>query len=404
MKLTNGLILLWMALFWMPIQAVAQKEFKPIRAAIKAKNGSEAMNLVERYEKDSILSQLPKLYDYGIQAQILINDAENVKAYLKQKYDTVRFFQSTCSIYEYVIKCDKAELALLALKGQKPKFQKANRQLLHQFYKNLGMGGRFFFAKGKYQEAMNLMSYYLETPLQPIWGADKDVTRKSEYTENAYIYQRAAFFSGNYSQVEQYKEQTLADTNYRRGAFELLARAAESRGDTVMMYHYLREGLTDYPGDTFFFTRMTDYFNHHDDFHNALVLADSLLERYPNQLLYLASRTVSLMNLHQYEEAIEAGKQCLELDSTIVDMHLYIGAAYCSLAGAVTLPTNINSRSYRNSMERIQSYYREALPYLENYRREHPELQDKWLPLLERIYWNLNMGEKYEEIEQLVKE
>lgn len=404
MKLTDRLIILLFVLAWMPVQVVAQKEFKPIRAAIKAKNGGEAMKLVERYEQDSILSRLPKLYEYGTQAQILINDAENVKAYLKQQYDTTKFFWSICKIYEYVIKCDKAELSLLALDGEKPKLQKNNRQLLHQFYKNLGMGGRYFFAKGKYPEAMEVMRYYLDTPLQPIWGGDKNVTLKNEYRENAYIYQRAAFFSGNDSLVERYKHLTLADSILRRGAFELLARAAESRGDTVMMYNYLRDGLTDYPGDTFFFTRMTDYFNHHDDYRHALILADSLLERYPDQLLYLASRTVSLMNLHQYEDAIQAGKRCLEMDSTIVDMQLYIGAAYCSLADGVTLPTNINSRSYRNSKDRIQAYYREALPYIETYRRAHPELKEKWLPLLERIYWNLNMGEQYEEIEQMIKE
>ena len=81
----------------------AQKQYKSIRAALKAKNGAEAMRLVEACEKDSILQNEPRTYDYGTQAQILINDVENVKAYLKQPYDTVRFFQSTCKIFEYMV-------------------------------------------------------------------------------------------------------------------------------------------------------------------------------------------------------------------------------------------------------------------------------------------------------------
>ena len=111
----------------------AQKQYKSIRAALKAKNGAEAMRLVEACEKDSILQNEPRTYDYGTQAQILINDVENVKAYLKQPYDTVRFFQSTCKIFEYILKCEQAELDLLDREGKKQKFNKENRQRLHQF-------------------------------------------------------------------------------------------------------------------------------------------------------------------------------------------------------------------------------------------------------------------------------
>ena len=84
--------------------ANAQKQYKSIRAALKAKNGAEAMRLVETCEKDSILQKNPQTYDYGTQAQIIINGSENVKAYLKQPYDTARFFQSNCKIFEYVLK------------------------------------------------------------------------------------------------------------------------------------------------------------------------------------------------------------------------------------------------------------------------------------------------------------
>lgn len=70
----------------------AQKQFKPVKAALKSKNGTEALKQVEELTKDSLLCEDPQLYDYGKEAQILINNVENEKAYLKQSYDTAKFF------------------------------------------------------------------------------------------------------------------------------------------------------------------------------------------------------------------------------------------------------------------------------------------------------------------------
>ena len=382
--------------------AFAQKQYKPLRGYLKAKNGTEAMKEVEKLEKDSLLNTDPKLYDYGCQAQILINDAENVKAYLKQAYDTARFFNSIYKIYEYVQKCDKAELNILAETGKSPKYAKQNRQLLHQYYKNLGAGGRYFFARKKYKEAMSLMAYYLDVPLMPIWGADKAVVGQKDYVANAYIYQKSAFMNGEFASVEKYKEYTLADTALRRNVFELLAKAAEQTGDTLHMEEYLRQGLTDYPADIYFFTRLTDYFTGSGEYTKSLALADSLLARYPDNLLYMASRTISLMNLQRYDEAITAGKQCLAIDSTIVDLQYYIGAAYCNLANEIKLPTNINSHTYRQKSKKQKDYYSAARPYIEAYRKECPEEKKKWAPLLYRVYWTLNLGRQFEEIESIV--
>ena len=73
------------------------------------------------------------------------------------------------------------------------------------------------------------------------------------------------------------------------------------------------------------------------------------------------------------------------------------------MASEITLPTNINSKSYRDKKQQIQKLYKAALPYVEQYRQACPDKSDKWLPLLERIYWNLNMGIQYEEITKLMQ-
>lgn len=68
-----------------------QKVFKPIKASLKAKNGTEALKLVSKLEGDTTVNALPQLYDMGKEAQIILNDVENEKLYLKQPYDTAKF-------------------------------------------------------------------------------------------------------------------------------------------------------------------------------------------------------------------------------------------------------------------------------------------------------------------------
>ena len=45
----------------------------------------------------------------------------------------------------------------------------------------------------------------------------------------------------------------------------------------------------------------------------------------------------------------------------------------------------------------------EALPYYEKARELSPDKQDLWLNGLYSVYYNLNMGPEFEEIEQLIQ-
>ncbi len=81
----------------------AQKVLKDLKLLLKQKNASELLNQVRKLEKDSVACTYPKLYDYGMQANINLNEALNEKAYLKQPYDTVQFFRTVYGIYDYAL-------------------------------------------------------------------------------------------------------------------------------------------------------------------------------------------------------------------------------------------------------------------------------------------------------------
>lgn len=384
------------------MQATAQKEYKSIRSYLKAKNGSEAMKLVEKLQTDSTFRLDPTLYDYGRQAQVLLNDALNEKAYLKQPYDTAQLFMTTLQLCRYTLLCDSTERLLVNAGAGKAKYLKQNRQVLRRYHRNLGAGGRYFYAKKQYREAAECMDNYLSIPKSEIWGKDSLPVEMREYTANAYVFQNSVFQLSDFTRVEKYKEYTMADTAIRRSVIELLARAAEGLQHTPQMLQYLEQGLRENPSDVYFFTRLTDHYNSVEEYAKSLQLADTLLAIYPDNLLYLASVSLSHLNMCHYKEAIQAAGHCLEIDSTLTEFHYYIGAAYCKLASEIVLPANINSKSYKSLSKQQKDYYREALPHLETYREAYPDDRKKWAPLLYRTYWALNMGKKFAEIEDVM--
>ena len=380
----------------------AQRELKPLRSLIKDKKGADAVKMVEELARDSVLALEPRLFDLGKEAQILVNDEENEKIYLGKSYDTIRFFNSTYGIFDYILKCEKVEQKRLAEDGKKMKYHKGNGATLRRYYSNLCAAGRFFHSKKKYGEVVKFMEMALDVPFYPIWGSDRDIVQRKGYTDNAFLFLRSAFFNKEYEKVEKYKEVVMRDTSYRNNTLEMLSLAKLGKGDTVGYVNYLVQGIREYPLSPFYFSRLTDYLTERKDYRRALALADSMLTVDKDNVLFLVSKSVSLLNLQRNVEAIEVSQKILGIDSTIVAPLFYIGAAYCNLANDLKLPTNINSMAYKTVAAKQKYYYTEARPYMERYREAMPDEKKRWAPLLYRIYLSLNMGKKFAEIEKIL--
>lgn len=396
-------LLLTLCLLALP--AFSQKALKSIKSALKDGKETDALKEIAKLEKDSNINKDPRLYNYGVEANISLNSKQNEKAYLKQTYDTAQFFSTTYGIYEYALKTDSAERRLLAEKGTKMKFQKANAELLHKYYKNLCAGGRYFYRKKKYEEANKYLQMALEIPTSSMWGSNKEVAKSIYYKENAKLLFLSAFQHKDYTLALKYKDLVLTDTtSTRRLIVENLARTYEVLNDTTEYLNYIRLGLKEYPQIPFFFTELTDYYTGQGDYKSSLTLADTMLQNDSTNLYFLSAKSIALMNLGRDKESIDVSCKILERDSTIAEIYYYTGAAYCNLADAVQLPTNINSRTYKKAIATRADYYRAAMPYIEKYRALMPENKEKWATLLYKIYLTLNKGDKFEEIEGIMSE
>lgn len=392
------------SLFALATPAIAQKEFREIKLLLKNKKAAEAVALVEKYSSDSVLSKEPRLYDFGKQAQIIINDAENEKIYLKQSYDTAKFFSSNLAIIDYILKCEDAEQTALALHGDKPKFYKENSKLVHLYLSNLGAAGRYYYYKHQYKDVLPYLEKYLSIPTQNIWGNEKEIVNSQDYLANAYVYQKAAFLSANYKATLQFSSITLKKGFPRREmSLEYASAAAANLNDTSLYVSLLYQGLQDYPSNNFFFTHLTDHYAKNGSYQTALSLADKLLEKDSTNIVCLEAKGLLLLNLNRNEEAIDICKKCLAKDSARVELNYYIGIAYNNLAAQLTLPGNINSHAYKSAAAKQKSLYAQARPYLETYRAKMPNNASLWAPQLYKVYLNLNMGKQFDEIDGILQ-
>ena len=64
--------------------------------------------------------------------------------------------------------------------------------------------------------------------------------------------------------------------------------------------------------------------------------------------------------------------------------------------------TDVNDPKYAQAQATIKKFYEEAKPYYEKARELKPDQKDLWAPGLYRVYYNLNMGTEFDEIEKLM--
>lgn len=381
--------------------AMAQKALRNIKSQLKNNQAQNALNAVQEARKDSTLNTNPRLYDYGAQAYMALNDALNEKIYLKQAIDTAQFFNTIYGVYDYVLKCDSLETEAQQTRGKSPKFRKLNKQRVLRYYKNLNAGGHFFFAHGKHADAIRFLTLAQKLPEMPL--ADGVVKQKPEVAmRNAVMLVRSAFATGDTALVARNAPLAMQSTGQVRcDMLEIMAKVAELSGDVPAQLSFLRQGLEEFPHHTPFFTGLADYYNSQEDYQTTLTLTADMLRVDSTNYYFLLAKGLALISLSRSDEAVEPLQCALVADSTAADVHYYIGVAYCNMAASVDLPENIRSKAYAAALEEQRRLYRQAEGYLEQYRALRPDEKARWVPLLYKIYLALNEGEKFSEIEKL---
>ena len=380
------------------------KEAKSIANEVKP-NFNKAEQLINQALTNPETKDNADTWDVAGFIQKRINEEEMKDAFLRKPYDTLKVYNSALNMCKYYLKCD--ELAQVPNeKGKiKNKYRKANAAAIIAERPNLINGGIQYYNLEKNKEALDFFGTYIEIAQNPML-ADKEIAKNDTLLPQiAYYATLAADRVGNKDAIIKYAPMALSDKDGGKFAMQLMADAYKAKGDTVAWIKALEEGILKFPGNDYFFANLVDYYNSSNQASKAMEFADRMLSNDPNNKLYLYVKAYLYHNMKEYDNAIEFYKKAIAADPEYAEAYSNVGLVYLMKAQdyADKATTDINDPKYAEAQAVVKKFYEEAKPFYEKARALKPDQKDLWLQGLYRVYYNLNMGPEFEEIDKMMK-
>ena len=379
------------------------KEAKSIAGEVKP-DFAKAEQLINEALTNPETKDNAATWDVAGYIQKRINEKEMENAYLRKPYDTLKVYNSVLNMYNYYVKCD--ELAQIPNeKGKiKNKYRSANSKTILAERPNLINGGIQYFNLNKNEDALKYFAAYVDAATLPMMEKENLLEKDTILPQVAYYATLAADRVGDKDAVMKYAQYALKDKENGQFAMQLLTDAYKAKGDTAKWVEKLQEGIVKFPENQYFFANLVDYYSSSNQNDKAMQFADDMLAKDPNNKLYLYVKAYLYHNIKDYEKAIEFYKKTLDIDPAYAEACSNLGLVYLLQAQeyADKAPADINDPNYATAQAEIKKFYEAAKPYYEKARELKPDQKDLWLQGLYRVYYNLNMGPEFEEIEKMM--
>lgn len=384
---------------------------KDARAAIKnkkdqAKNEQTLEQALKR--KDVTNEEISDIRHTQALLNISLNDAENLKAYLKQKYDTAAYFNTLLKASQYAIKCDSTDTLPNAKGKVRNEYRVRNREILLKYRPNLYAGGRFFLRKNDYKTALPFFRTYVDMINEPCIAQTKTLPADT-LLNRAFFYAAVAAYNSNQpKQALLYIDNAIAeaDSIQKPNLQEYKVRSLLATGDTVAWKDELMVGCMMYSKHDFFFQTLEEMYEEQRQYDRGIELADSMLHHVQDIPLYWHVKSIMYLDKQDWDKCIEMCDSTLRRDSVHTQALYNKGISYVNRAAilAENACYDLKNPRCRKERQRIKELYNAARGPFEQYKALLPDDKKRWVPSLYRIYLNLNLGKEFNEMEKLMKE
>ncbi len=379
---------------FMPVNA-QRRQLSDARTILKSgKNIEKAEKLMTDLLKDSANQSNPRIYDLWLQSVELQYDEQNKKMYKREQIDTTKLFTLVRRIFTIAERLDSIDMQPNK-KGQVSlAYRQANSQRLSGYRPNLFFGGAYHLRRGDFTTAFDFFETYIDCTRQPLFSGMNIAGNDARLTEASYWSSYCGFRLGNPILTLRYSEQACQDSVKREYALQYAAEAWNSLSDDSMYVDMLWKGFRDFPVSNYFFPRLMDYYTRKGNQEKALDITTMALEADSLNELFLYARSTALLNMSRHAESLICSRKLIALNSQHADAYYNAGTA------CLNIILNMDSRRHK---KQIRKMYQDARYYMETYRSLSPQAKDKWGPALYRIYFNLNLGKQFDEIDKILK-
>jgi len=343
------------------------------------------------------------------------SEKEMENAYLRKPYDTLQVYNSALNMCKYYFKCD--ELAQIPNeKGKiKNKYRKANAASILAERGNLINGGIQYFNSASQKEgaaatednkkALEFFATYINIATNQMFEKENLLQTDTVLPQIAYYASLTAAKMEDYPNVLKYAPYAKNDKEVGKYAMEFISTALKAQGDTINWIASLKEGIQKYPDHSFFFGHLIDYYSNNNKYDEAMQFADDMLAKNPNNTFYLYVKGYLYHNMKDYDKAIEFYTKTIEVDPNYAEAYSNLGLIYCLQAQdfSETATTDVNDSKYKADQVTLKAFYEKARPNYEKARELKPDQKELWLNGLYRVYYNLQLGPEFEEIEKLMQ-
>ncbi len=379
------------------------------KAAIKnSRNQANAeKNLMDNVAREDVSkTQRAEMYFMAQELERSMNAAENLKFYLKQPYDTIKFFSTILKMHEYLLICDSIESEPDDLGRINPKYHNRGREIMTTYRSNLLNGGKFLLKRNKYAEAFPYFDMYIRTARSDFFLDVFEFRNDTLLPHVAYWATVSAYNANQPRHALRYIDDAIngADTTLRVSLQEYKVRCYESLQEHDNWLKNLLEGVRLYPAHDYFFLHLMDHYSERKQYDHAIALCDSMLHTVGDRAIYWYGQSQMFLSKEQYDSCIVASNEALRLDSTMLDAYYNKGISYLNkaVAFAETACNDIRDPKCRRDRQTLQELYRNAKEPMEQVRKMTPEDTKRWAQPLYRIYLNLNMGDEFAEMEKIL--
>ena len=358
------------------------------------KNYEKAEQLMTTLLEDSANQQNPRIYNLWLQAVEKQYQALNEQMYKRQTVDTLQLFTLNRRLFTVAERLDSVD-ALPDKKGRvAPDYRRDNAQRLTGYRPNLFFGGAYHLRRSDFQTAYDFFETYIDCARQPLF-ADYDLMNSdTRMGEAAYWATYCGYRMDDPVLTLRYHELARRDTAKLEYTLQYVAEAWQRLGDSQRYAEILWEGFAFFPKSTYFFPRLMDAYSRKGNYEQALSVVDEALKADSLSELYLFAKSTMLLNLGRNAECLDYSRRLIALNDQIAEAYYNAGTA------CLNIILNMDSRRHK---KQIRKMYLKAQPYMETYRRLAPEAKNKWGPALYRIYFNLNLGKQFDEIDKILK-
>ena len=331
-------------------------------------------------------------------------EEESKKAYLNQPYDTAKAYNSVYKMFQYFLKCDELEQIPNEKGKVKFKFRNANTEAMKIERPNLINGGIYYFNADNNKKAFDFFSMYVDAATSKMLEKEDYINKDTLLTQIAYYAALAAARNEDYKNVLKYTPLASNDKEVGKYALEFQSQAYKALNDTANWIATLKEGTQKFPDYPFFFGHLVDYYANTGDFKDAMVFADDMVSKNPTNPFFLYVKGYLYQNMKDYDNAINFYKKTIEADPNYAEAYSNLGLIYYQqgLDYANSITMEVSDPKFAGEQAKIKKFYEEARPYYEKARQLKPDQRDLWLNGLYSIYYKLNLGKEYEEIEKLM--